>query len=285
MLGNILIFGGDKRQSYLNTFLKNEGQDVSTFAVPDVKDSFENKITLLENLKKYYLIICPIPFTKDNENINISPATDTTPISISEFCDVLKEGQILFSYGIPWHMHLTLIARGITIFDLSESIPYKYVNSRLTAEGLVKYIMDDIPFSITNSKILISGYGCCGKPIAEILKLLGGKITVYNRNISNNSIADANGFDTINSLSGDSVINNYDIIINTVPSVIYKKDMFNNPRHPIYIFDVASAPGGFEFKEPIKDEIHYKLLPGIPGKIFPESAAKIIFKIIKEQLL
>ncbi len=103
-------------------------------------------------------------------------------------------------------------------------------NSRLTAEGLLAYMINNLEFSLIDKRILLIGYGHAGIEIAKSLEYFTSDIDVYNRTFKTmkyNYINKIEDFD-------------YDIIINTVPVKLFD---INNKK----IFDISSKNvyGGF----------------------------------------
>ena len=75
-------------------------------------------------------------------------------------------------------------------------------------------------------------------------------------------------------------INECNIIINTVPTLIIDKEYIKNIRDDTYILDVSSYPHGIDIKELEKDNIKYKIYLGIPSKVAPKTSGLILTKKI-----
>lgn len=79
-------------------------------------------------------------------------------------------------------------------------------------------------------------------------------------------------------------IEEMDIIINTVPNEVIGRETIRNIREDSFIIDVASSPGGVD-KEAAKEyKIKVITALGLPGKIFPKTAAKYIKIMIDKRL-
>ena len=77
---------------------------------------------------------------------------------------------------------------------------------------------------------------------------------------------------------------NFDIIINTIPTMIINKEILDSLNTNTLILDLASLPGGtdFEYAKSINIKtIHYL---GVPAKVSSRSAANAIFNFFKENL-
>ena len=108
------------------------------------------------------------------------------------------------------------------------------------------------------------------KKLCRILKALGALVYVFARRESVQEQIVADGY----TCASVSFCKNCDIIINTVPAVIFTNDIISTIKSDAEIIELASAPYGFENMDRVK------LASGLPGKILPLSASKIIYDTI-----
>ena len=54
-------------------------------------------------------------------------------------------------------------------------------NAVATAEGVIAELVNHSPYNIEEAKIIVTGYGCCGRAVAARLKALGARVTVISR--------------------------------------------------------------------------------------------------------
>ncbi len=57
----------------------------------------------------------------------------------------------------------------------------KEENAVATAEGVIAELVSNSPYNIEGAKILVTGYGKCGRAAACRLKSLGARVTVLAR--------------------------------------------------------------------------------------------------------
>ena len=74
----------------------------------------------------------------------------------------------------------------------------------------------------------------------------------------------------------------FDVIFNTVPSVIFTIEILKLLPKNTYIIDLASIPGGMDFESAKELKIKSYQALGLPGKIFPKNAGEIVKKVIYE---
>ncbi len=89
----IIIIYGDLRQQALYKYLLQLGECVETFS------HGKSLSTLHGNNCNFNIIVCPIPFTKNNETIYRSD-NSVPDLSISEFIDFVSPGQLIFGGNI-----------------------------------------------------------------------------------------------------------------------------------------------------------------------------------------
>ena len=81
------------------------------------------------------------------------------------------------------------------------------------------------------------------------------------------------------------LISNADIIFNTVPALVLNNTILNSVSSEAVIIDLASPPGGTDFDSAKRLGIKALLAPGLPGKVAPRTAGRILAKILPKLLL
>lgn len=157
-----------------------------------------------------------------------------------------------------------------TKMDLLNDPQYIAENAAITAYCALKIAMLSIDSIIIQKRILIMGWGRIGKCLAKMLKDLGCNITVAARKDADRAILSALGYKTIDIININA--NEYDIIFNTIPSLILK-----DCNTQATIIELASQPG--------VTGAHLINARGLPGKEAPESSGKLIAQTIHKLLL
>lgn len=67
-------------------------------------------------------------------------------------------------------------------------------NAVATAEGVIAELVNHSPYNIEEAKIIVTGYGCCGRAVAARLKALGARVTVLARRREVRKLAKKDGF-------------------------------------------------------------------------------------------
>ncbi len=151
--------------------------------------------------------------------------------------------------------------------ELVEIMSYKHMtilNAVPTAEGVIYNILKDFDNCILGSNVLVMGYGICGREIVKKLKALGSNIDILDRTERKYSMALTIGVGGI--VEKDLKNKNYDIIINTIPSKILNNETIDFINKDTLIYDISSAPYGFDEKYMNEIGLSYKILGGLPSK-------------------
>ena len=170
-------------------------------------------------------------------------------------------------------------SRNITLDFYSGNEKFQAINSRLTAEGALKIILEKSVKGIFDIYALIIGFGRTGSAVARILADVGAKLDVAS--ISSVRQAYAIAERVIAPKNFD--FRPYDVIINTVPEpIIADKDTMTIKEGTLYI-DLASTPAiNLEYARYLGADA--SIYPALPAKVAPYSAGKAIFDYITEVL-
>jgi dipicolinate synthase subunit B len=159
------------------------------------------------------------------------------------------------------------------VFDyarLSKCDKFVKENNYLTALAQKELLVKK--FGRTDLKILIIGYG---KLTAELEKVLAdADIHILQFN--------AGKVEAVRQKYGDKAyfetapLDEFPVIINTVPKAVVKvKKQLN-----AVIYELASAPYGFDWGKLDVSKMNYLVEPGLPGRFYPQQAAQAVFDCI-----
>ena len=268
----IAFIGGDKRNYILSEMIGKYGK-VLRLGLDENDDSFE------ECINADYIVF-PIPFSKDGENL-YTPLSDNEINIKTSVKDVHRK--IIFGGNYPDTVKELLEKNENKIIDIAKDERFIKNNAIPTAEGIIKCIIENTDITISESNILIIGFGNVGEKTAELLKDLNANI--YCNDIDKHKVAniDIRGYNSLENLN--NFMQKMDVIINTVPKLIIDKNKFPFINKSTLIIDVASKPGGVDFiyaKENGYNVIQYL---GIPGKVAPRTSAKYMRNIIEKYII
>lgn len=171
------------------------------------------------------------------------------------------------------------------IFDYGARDDFAILNALPTAEGAIECAMREYEGAISGSKCLVTGFGRIGKILAHKLVLLGANVTVSARKPSDLAYVKALGYNALNT-ENLRTVKRFDIAFNTIPRLIFDRELLMNTDTNTLIIDLASLPGGVDFDTAEKLGIYAVRALSLPGKCAPKTAGEIIkttvFDIIKE---
>lgn len=82
-----------------------------------------------------------------------------------------------------------------------------------------------------------------------------------------------------------SQVGNIDLLFNTIPTMIVTAQIIANLPSRAVIIDLASKPGGTDFRFAEKRGIKALLAPGLPGIVAPKTAGRIIADVLSRLIM
>lgn len=246
---NFLVFGNDEKMIACRKRLTEYGYEAVNFEGGDA----ENEI------KKYRNIILPLPTLANG-------CVSGAGITFEKFCSYLDLSHTVFSGNVGAD------AFPCKAYSYYENEGFLVKNSRLTAQGTLRLILENTRTDIHGASSAVIGYGHCGREICRILKNCGAQVTSFSRSFSAAVRAENEGMYTDNIDGANIRLHEFDIIVNTVPFNIIKTDSLERlTRENMYI-ETASKPYGFNIADTDKYNFRYILAESLPGRFTPVSA-------------
>lgn len=272
------IIGGDKRQLFLAKAISDCGYAVMLGGF-DKLQSFGRLV--LGDIKavaaKCDVLIFPVPSVRTDGSIN-APFSNEHIVLDNELIEILLNKTIFVAMKNKFLKAYPQLEK-TEIFDYAAKDEFAILNALPTAEGAVEVAMKQFEGTIAGSRCLITGYGRIGKVLAEMLKNLKAEVTVSARNPSDMAFAQAFGYDEINT-NKMSQVRNFDLVFNTIPSMIFDRKLLSNTDKNTIIIDLASLPGGIDFEAAHILGIDAVRALALPGKCAPKTAGEIIKKTV-----
>lgn len=167
-------------------------------------------------------------------------------------------------------------AAGLDLVELFDRDDVAIYNSIPTAEGALVMAIQNTDFTIHGSNAMVLGMGRTGFTMATTLQGLGAHVSVGVRKQDHFAKAEVMGWKAFMTDRLPEEVGDTDYIFNTIPSLILTAKVISRlPRHAC-IIDLASAPGGVDFRYAEKRGIKALLAPGLPGIVAPKSAGMIM---------
>jgi dipicolinate synthase subunit A len=269
-----IIAGGDLRQIYLAEKF-SEVYDTVVTGFEKYKDRNINNVDIddIENNSADGIIL-PLPVSSDG--IYISTAFSDRNISMEMILLKLKKNGKVYGGKFTSEIIRMLESKNIYFSDYLQREEFSILNAVSTAEGALQTALEKSDRTIYGQNILITGFGRIAKALARILLGMGAYVTVAARKKSDMTWAEIYGCKSCNIKEIENICGSYDIIFNTVPSMIFDEDILCKLKKDVLFIDLASKPGGADFKSAQKLGINAVHALALPGKTAPESAGYAI---------
>lgn len=262
----------DKRMNYLADYIRESGVDLIRYH----QNSNEFDWNSLKEVRYFIL-----PFGGISEDGRI--ANTGLYLTVEVLQALPKECIIFTPIRYPKLMELLkkVPLKYENIFDYDEVAIY---NSVPTAEGVIYGIIKNTDITIHQANILVIGSGRCGQTAARDLKALGAHVTVTYRKKE----AEARLFELgLHPLHIDLLVedlHHYDVIVNTVPTLILDKRALDEVKKDCYVMDISSKPGGVDFEYAKELGINAELAGSLPSIIAPKTAAYYLYRFIRDYI-
>ncbi len=278
MITTFAIVGGDLRMIKLAKLLAKDKKLVYTYAMEKAQELYPYETIIhcqsLQEIKQNAeVIIAPIPFSSDGSFVN-TPFSQK-PLKIEELFEVLENKEI-FAGAISSEIQERAQKKHIKIIDLMEEEELTILNTIATAEGAIQVAISNTEINLQGSKILILGFGRVAKMVAKKCKQLDANVTCAARKEQDMTWIKTYGYEAMDIRTMGQNLNQYDIIINTVPHIIITKEHMPYIQQDCLLMDLASKPGGFEREQIQKYNFNYVWALALPGKVAPTTTAKFI---------
>ncbi len=278
------IIGGDKRQLFLAKSISDSCCDVILGGFDKLQSS---GALVLADVRTAILesdaVIFPLPSVRADRSIN-TPFSDRTVFLDDIEINALMRKPVFVAMRDKFIKAYPQL-EDARVFDYCAKEEFAILNALPTAEGAVECAMSRYEGVISGSKCLVVGFGKIGKILAKTLRALDAHVTVSARKDNDFAYIKALGYNAQNTLALKNV-KGFDIVFNTVPKLIFDKQLLMNTDSNTMIIDLASLPGGVDFEAAHKFNIDAVRALSLPGKCAPKTAGEIIkttvFNIIEE---
>ena len=276
---NFWIVGGDGRISITAQLLAQDGHTVHAFALaPDIPGViYEDD---LGEVNTADCVILPFPVQNDQGYL----ATPGVPDKNYEMSFVLDKpqpgGPVLIGGFILPELVEQLEVRGLKVHDIFKRADMAVATAIPTSEGILMYAMQETPFTICGSNVIVIGYGNVGRCCAERFNALGAHVTVVTFELPQYAWANAiPGLVGIHENEIGNFLGDVDIVINTAPTATLGQAELEALKAGCLILNPASKP----CTDPALAEKlghRYLRIGHIPGKVAPWTAGVSVKNVI-----
>jgi dipicolinate synthase subunit A len=274
----VALIGGDARQ--LEVIRKCSELDASIVLIgfDNLQNGFSGIIKSELNpdaLEFMDAVILPAVGTDDQGHVESIFSSSELRLTEVHIQALPKHATIFTGMAKPYLRNLCAQCsiKLVELFDLDEVAIY---NSIPTAEGAIMMAIQNTDFTIHGSQAMVLGFGRTGITVARTLKGLGAIVRVGVNKPEYFARAWEMGLIPFYTHDLNAEVGNIDLLFNTIPSMIVTAQIIANIPHRAVIIDLASKPGGTDFRFAEKRGIKALLAPGLPGIVAPKTAGRII---------
>ncbi|GAE24307.1 dipicolinate synthase subunit A [Halalkalibacter wakoensis JCM 9140] len=167
-----------------------------------------------------------------------------------------------------------------SLVKLMERDDVAIYNSIPTAEGTVMMAIQHTDITIHRAKVAVLGLGRVGMSVARTFSALGANVKVGANESSQLARITEMGLQAFHTNDLKNELKDVDLCINTIPALVITSNVLAEmPLHTL-IIDLASKPGGTDFRYAEKRGMKALLAPGLPGIVAPKTAGQILADVL-----
>ncbi|WP_047154645.1 dipicolinate synthase subunit DpsA [Aneurinibacillus tyrosinisolvens] len=272
------FIGGDARQLEVIKKLIELDATVTLIGFDNLESNFNGAVKRPlspEVLQNVDALILPIVGTDDKGYVE--SIFSSKPLQLKEeHLMVLPSYCCIYTGMARGYLKSLAIGRGLQLHELMDRDDVAIYNSIPTVEGALMMAIQNTDFTIHNSNSLVLGLGRVGISMARALHALGAHVRVGARKSSDLARIFEMGLTPFYIQDLSHHVDDADLIFNTIPDLVISAKIIANMQHHALIIDLASKPGGTDFRYAEKRGIKAILAPGLPGIVAPKTAGQII---------
>lgn len=235
-------------------------------------------------LQEADIIVMPVIGCDDN-GIIAAPFGSGDLVMKQELFMAIREGALVYTGMAKSLLRRMSTEYGFRLIELLDRDDVAIYNSIPTAEGALMMAIQNTDITIHDSTCVVLGIGRTGFTLAKTLQGLGAKIRVGVRREADAARAAVMGWEPFMTRDLTAYTSDIDLIFNTIPTMIITAQIISKLPRRTVIIDLASAPGGTDFRFAEKRGIKALLAPGLPGIVAPKTAGIIIANTLCQSIM
>lgn len=274
MKESVLAIGGDKRYYIAADILSDLGYTVYTCGFELLAENHKIKSAVFSGLPYTDYILLPAPYLDADGSIKM-PFSEKR-LKLGDILSQINPDAYVITGGVDLEAQVLFENFGIPYYDLLLDETYTVKNAFITAQAAVMIAASKSSKALSDCNILICGFGRIGKSLASLLKAYGSNITVSARKDKDIEWIGIGGYKPVYTHEIDSIIENQDIVFNTIPACVLGQKELTRAQKNLMLLELASKPFGINFEEAARLGLKTYVELGLPGRCFPNSAAKTV---------
>ncbi|WP_314586206.1 dipicolinate synthase subunit DpsA [Paenibacillus terrigena] len=280
----VVLIGGDARQLEIIRQLAELDASVTIVGFDQLQNSFHGVVrsglndSLFETTDA---LILPAVGTDDRGIINAIFTSEELKLTEKQVALLPKSSCVYTGMAKPYLRELCA-KHQIKLVELFDRDDVAIYNSIPTAEGALMMAIQNTDITIHGSQCVVLGLGRTGLTMARSLQALGANVKMGVRRSEHFARAFELGFEPFYIKDLAAQVTNIDLLFNTIPTMIVTAQIIANIPNRAVIIDLASSPGGTDFRFAEKRGVKALLAPGLPGIVAPKTAGRIMAGILNQ---
>lgn len=284
----IVFLGGDARQvevirkcAELDANVRIVGFD--QLEEPPAAGVSSEKLTT-ELLASADVLVLPVVASDDKGSVPVQFSSEPIMLQEEHFASLPKDVLIYTGMAKDFIRRLTTKYK-LELMELLERDDVAIYNSIPTAEGALMMAIQNTDITIHGSTCVVLGLGRTGFTLARNLQALGASVKAGVRRKDHFARAAEMGWKPFMTTDLADQATDIDLIFNTIPTMIVTAQIIAKMPRQAVIIDLASSPGGTDFRYAEKRGVKALLAPGLPGIVAPKTAGIIMANCICQSIL
>ncbi|MEW5952962.1 MAG: dipicolinate synthase subunit DpsA [Bacillota bacterium] len=280
----IAILGGDAREVVLAEHLADLGARLRVAGIPVQGINVDACGDLKAAVSGARAVILALPGINESGRLHAPLAQQPLFLTADVLAELTPANPVLVGMARPALKEM-ISGQGLRLIEILNLDEVAILNSIPSAEGAIQMAMEAMPITIHGCRALVAGFGRTGMTLARMLGALNADTLVAARKASDLARITEMGLLPVPLQELSACLKDVDVVFNTVPAVILDEMVLSRLNPGALIIDLASAPGGTDFKAAEKMGLKAVLAPGLPGKVAPKTAGRILARVVPDLLV
>ncbi|MCG7407440.1 dipicolinate synthase subunit DpsA [Paenibacillus sp. ACRRX] len=283
---HVVFIGGDARQLEMFQKLAELDASVTLIGFDQLSNPYhgvQRQPLSPELLQSADALVLPAVGTDENGRVHAIFTSEELTLT-EELVAALPKHAVVFTGMAKPYLSNLCGTHNIQLVELFERDDVAIYNSIPTAEGAIMMAIQHTDITLHGSETIVLGMGRTGFTMARSLLGLGANVRIGVRRDEHFARATEMGFKPFYVGELSTQVTNIDLLFNTIPTMIVTAQVIAQMPNRAVLIDLASKPGGIDFRFAEKRGIKAMLAPGLPGIVAPKTAGRILAHIISQLL-
>lgn len=278
----IVVVGGDRREAEATAYLATIGHECVHVGAADAEDPRPGAVA--QALRDADAVLGPALGTNAAGDA-FARAGTRGPLRIDP--DWLRSCRRSTPWVVgkagPWLVAATA-ELGLSLHTYAHTDEFALRNAVPTAEGALAHACSRTGRTVWGTPSLVVGGGRCARALVARLAALHAPVACAARSGAARAEAEMLGAEAVPLQGLASVAAQSLFVFNTVPAPVITRPVLTALPMGAVVIDIASAPGGTDFAAAAELGVDAALVLGIPGRMFPRTAGRIVAEACLEVL-